>query len=125
MSVGYVAGTERLKPFETAGSNYKTPVADDIWYRVKVGDEMNKEKRKNFADLEAKRLSFVPGPTKYMQQPDWRNNIKGRRGKFLKRERRTFTESVMKREKSNPAPSKYHNKKALKQQEKRPLGTYN
>ena len=65
MSVGYVAGTEKFKPFEMA--HYRTPVADDVWYRIKVGNDMNKVERKNFADLEAKRLSYVPGPSKYIQ----------------------------------------------------------
>ena len=124
MSVGYVTGTERFRPFEAAGSDYNPPIADDIFYRVKTGDDMNKEKRRNFADLEAKRMSFVPGPSKYMTQPDWRKNIKGKRGKFLKKERRTFTESVMKYEKKKPAPSKYYNKEALKEQDPRPLGNY-
>ena len=60
MSVGYVAGTDRFDPFGI--QFYRSPVADDTYYRAKLGNDMNTEKRKNFADLEAKRLSFIPGP---------------------------------------------------------------
>lgn len=42
--------------------------------------------------------------------PKFAEEIAGKRGKFLKRERRTFTESVMLREKKKPAPSKYYDK---------------
>ena len=78
-----------------------------------VGHPTNQEKRKNFADLEAKLLNFIPGP-KYVQHSDWRNNIRGRAGKFLGRARTTFTDEIMDYEKKKPAPSKYDNKEALK-----------
>ena len=120
LSVGYVAGTARDKPF--GHSFYRSPVGDTTFYKVTVGNADNKEKRKNFADLEAKRLSFIPGP-KYMQHDDWRDNIKGRTGKFLANKRKTFTEEIMEYEKKLPAPSKYDNKEALKKLIKTP-GNY-
>ena len=49
---------------------------------------------------------------------DWRENIKGRRGKFLGAPRTTFTESVMKYEKNKPAPNAFDNKEKLKKMEK-------
>ena len=58
-----------------------------------------------------------------MQHSDWRNNIKGRTGTFLKKPRKTFTEEIMEYEKKTPAPSKYDNKEALKKKIKTP-GNY-
>lgn len=111
LSVGVVAGTQRDKPF--GHHFYRTPVADSVFYRISVGNAENKEKRKNFADLEAKRLNYIPGP-KYLSHSDWRENIKGRTGKFLGAKRKTFTEEVMEYEHKLPAPSKFDNKEALK-----------
>ena len=73
LSVGVVAGTTRTDPF---GFDFYQSPKIDCKYRIGVGNSTNNEKRKNFADLEAKRLSFIPGP-KYGQLQDWRNNYKG------------------------------------------------
>lgn len=67
----------------------------------------------NFADLEAKRLNFIPGP-KYVKHSDWRDNIKGRAGKFLQKPRKTFSDEIMEYERKTPAPSKFDNKEQLK-----------
>ena len=120
MSVGFVAGTEKNNPF--VFDFYKSPV-HDTRYRISVGNSVNTRKRENFADLEAKRLNFIPGP-KYVKQPDWRDNIPGRTGKFLCRPRKTFTDEVMEYEKKLPAPSKYDNKEKLKKATKI-CGNYN
>lgn len=53
-----------------------------------------------------------------MKHSDWRENIKGRSGKFLGAARKTFTEVIMEAEKKTPAPSKYDNKEQLKKLEK-------
>ena len=53
LSVGVVAGTAKDKPF--GHEFYRQPVGDTVFYRVALGND-NKEKRKNFADAEAKRL---------------------------------------------------------------------
>ena len=50
---------------------------------------------------------------------DWRKHMTGRRGKFLKKPRETFTEEVFRTEKQKPAPSKYH-----KDNKNRILGVY-
>ena len=52
LSVGKVAGTE-TSPF--VYDFYKSPI-HDIRYKISIGNSLNSEKRKNFADLEAKRL---------------------------------------------------------------------
>ena len=119
LSVGLVAGTKTDKPF--GHQFYKSPIGDTTFYKISVGNADNKEKRKNFADLEAKRLSFIPGPK--IKHSDWRENIKGRTGKFLGRERKTFTDEIMEYEKKLPAPSKFDNKEALKKLIKTP-GNY-
>ena len=59
-----MAGTETFQPFHM--DHYRTPVADDVFYKIRVGDHMNKEKRTNFSDAEAKRLKYVPGPPEYI-----------------------------------------------------------
>ena len=107
LSVGLVAGTAVDKPF--GHDFYRSPVADQVFYKITVGNTNYKEKCKNFADLEAKRLNFIPGP-KYVQHADWRENIKGRTGKFLGAKRKTFTDEVMEYEHKLPAPSKFDNK---------------
>lgn len=94
---------------------------NDTKYKIRNGNE-NKDKLRNFADIEAKRLSFIPGP-KYVAPSDWRENIKGRSGKFLQNKRKTFTDEIMEYEKKLPAPSKYDNKEALKKLQKTP-GNY-
>ena len=114
MSVGLAAGTEKVSPF--GFDFYKSPV-HDARYRISLGNSLNIEKRKNFADLEAKRLHFIPGP-KYVKQPDWRDNIPGRTGKFLVKQRKTMTDEVMEYEKKLPAPSKYDNKEKMKKSQK-------
>jgi len=100
---------------------------NDKMYRISVGNAHNNEKLKNFADLEAKRLEPIPGPNKYYKEKardwDWRDNIKGRTGKFLGRPRHTFTHEIMEYEKKKPAPSKFDNKEALKKLIKTP-GNY-
>ena len=113
LSVGKVAGTE-TKPF--VYDFYKSPI-HDIRYKISIGNSLNSEKRKNFADLEAKRLHFIPGP-KYVKQPDWRDNIPERTGKFLICPRKTFTDEIMEYEKKLPAPSKFDNKEKLKKAQK-------
>ena len=58
-----------------------------------------------------------------MQHSDWRENIKGRTGKFLGADRKTFTDEVMEYENKLPAPSKFDNKEQLKKLIKTP-GNY-
>ena len=82
-----------------------------------MGNAVNKEKLSNFADLHALNLKYIPGP-KYLKHSDWRDNIKGRKGKFLSEARKTFTDRIMEYEKKTPAPSKYDNKEQLKKQQK-------
>ena len=55
------------------GNNLK----EDTKYSIMIGHPCNREKRKNFADLEAKLMDYVPGP-KYLKQPEWKDNIKSR-----------------------------------------------
>lgn len=83
---------------------------------------MNIEKNKNFTDRISNRLNYVPGP-RYVQHSDWRENIRGRTGKFLGRPRTTFTDEIMKFEKTKPAPSTFDNKEKLKKMQKIP-GSY-
>ena len=78
MTVGYVAGTQRNKPFGI--DLYKPPKANHNYRIMSLGK--NEEKRKNFAQTIGESFKWVPGP-KYMPVQDWRENIKGRRGKFL------------------------------------------
>lgn len=119
LSVGLVIGTMKPAPF---GHNfYKSPKADSK-YRISVGNATLTERRKNFADLEAKNVNHIPGP-KYVRHTDWRENIKGNIGKFLKKPRKTFTDEIMEYEKKTPAPSKFDNKEALKKLIKTP-GNY-
>lgn len=73
--------------------------------------------------MEAKNVQHIPGPNKYLKHSDWRDNIKGRRGKFLTGARLTFTDDIIKYESKTPAPSKYDNKEALKKLIKTP-GNY-
>ena len=120
LSVGLAAGTERTQPF--GHSFYHSPKADTK-YRISIGHTSNNEKLKNFADLEAKLLNYIPGP-KYVQHSDWRNNIRGRAGKFLGRPRHTFTDEIMEYEKKKPAPSKYDNKEQLKKKFIKTPGNY-
>ena len=79
LSVGLVAGTDKDEPF--GFDFYRSPKVD-VKYKISTGNADGKDKLRNFADIEAKRLSFIPGP-KYISQADWRENIKGRSGKFL------------------------------------------
>ena len=67
-------------------------------------------------------MDYVPGP-KYLKQPEWKDNIKSRQGKFLMKPRKTFTEEIMEYEKKTPAPSKFDNKEKLKKLIKTP-GNY-
>ena len=106
LSVGVVAGTVKAEPF---GYSFYSPPAADTKYRISVGHASNRDKRKNFADLHAENIKYIPGP-KYLKHSDWRENIRGRTGKFLTNARKTFTDSVMEYEKKTPAPSKYDNK---------------
>lgn len=110
LSVGLVAGTEKNEPF--GHSFYRSPAADTK-YRISIGNATANEKLKNTFDLGAKKLNFIPGP-KYLKHSDWRENIKGRTGKFLGNARKTFTDEIMEYEKKTPAPSKFDNKEALK-----------
>ena len=110
LSVGVVAGTTKDAPF--GHSFYRSPTIDTK-YRIHLGNSVNNEKNKCFVDIVANKLNFVPGP-KYVQQPDWRENIKGRAGKFLGAQRKTFTDEVMKFEKTKPAPNAFDNKEKLK-----------
>jgi len=114
MSVGLVAGTEKNDPF--GHSFYRSPIID-AKYRIAFGHSVNNEKNKNFTDRIKTRLAYVPGP-KYVQHSDWRNNIKGRTGKFLQKERRTFTDEIMKFERNKPAPNTFDTKERLKKLEK-------
>ena len=82
----------------------------------------NKEARKNFAHSAAQAKKWVPGPN--YGQTDWKLNFKGNRGKFLGKQRKTFTDDIMEYEKKLPAPSKYTNMVALKNRERIP-GVYN
>lgn len=67
MSVGYVAGTDRFQPFGM--KHYHAPVIDETWYKVKKipnYDQMpDKKNNRTFTDLISKRLSHVPGPSRY------------------------------------------------------------
>ena len=119
LTVGQLAGTERKNPF--GHQFYRSPKADTK-YNISIGHPCNREKRKNFADLEAKVMDYVPGP-KYLKQPEWKDNIKSRQGKFLCKPRKTFTEDIMDYEKKLPAPSKFDNKEKLKKLIKTP-GNY-
>ena len=118
MSVGYVAGTQREKPF--GFDLYNAPAAD---HKYMLHTMCNfKEKRVNFAEKEGRANSWVPGP-KYMGCQDWRKNIPLKTGCFLKKARTTFTEEVFKEKKALPAPNKYTNFKALEKRNKI-LGQY-
>ena len=83
-----------------------------------MGSAPCKDKLKNFTQRVSDNKSFSHGPNKYIAHSDWRENIKGRRGKFLGAPRTTFTESVMKYEKNKPAPNAFDNKEKLKKMEK-------
>lgn len=120
MSVGYVAGTERDKPF--GFDLYNAPAADHR-YRIETLGK-NDEKRKNFAQTQADSLKWVPGP-KYVEMPNWTQNIKGSRGKFLKKARKTFTDDVIDYEKKLPGPNRYTNMQAMKKNMERIPGVYN
>ena len=110
LSVGVVAGTAKDAPF--GHSFYRSPTRDTK-YRIALGNSINNEKHKSFVEIVANKLNFVPGP-KYVQQQDWRENIRGRAGKFLQAQRKTFTDDVMKFEKTKPAPTAFDNKEKLK-----------
>ena len=114
LSVGNVAGTEKNQPF--GHSFYRSPTRDTK-YRIALGNSVNNEKHKSFVEIVANKLNFVPGP-KYVQHSDWRENIKGRAGKFLGAQRKTFTDDIMKFEKTKPAPNAFDNKEKLKKAEK-------
>jgi hypothetical protein len=114
LSVGVVAGTERNTPFGHA--LYRSPIRDTK-YRIALGNSTNQEKHKSFVEIVANKVNFVPGP-KYVQHSDWRENIKGRTGKFLGAQRKTFTDEVMKFEKTKPAPNAFDNKEKLKKAQK-------
>lgn len=58
-----VAGTLKPSPF---GFDFYTSPKVDHKYKISTGNADNKRRRENFADLEAKRLNFVPGP-KYVK----------------------------------------------------------
>lgn len=105
-----MAGTEKNEPF--GNTYYRSPIRDTK-YRIAFGHSVNVEKNKNFADRVATRLTYVPG-SYYVQHSDWRENIKGRSGKFLQNQRRTFTDEVMKFEKNKPAPNAFDNKEEVK-----------
>lgn len=79
LSVGLVAGTIKNEPF--GHTFYRSPIRDNK-YRIAFGHSVNVEKNKNFTDRFAGRQTFIPG-SKYVQHSDWRENIKGRSGKFL------------------------------------------
>ena len=65
---------------------------------------------------------WVPGPN--YNQTDWKLNFRGNRGKFMLKQRKTFTDDILEYEKKLPAPSKYTNLAALKARERIP-GIYN
>ena len=72
LSVKVVAGTTKDNPFKL--DFYRSPRIDNS-YRITIGGVKYNDKLKNFADLEAKRLSYIPGPNKYLKVSDWRENI--------------------------------------------------
>ena len=113
MSVSLAAGTDKFEPFGIPF--YRSPVADETTaineknYK-KIGKKLRPRaltKPANFADKEAKRLSFIPGP-KYGKMPDWRENVNTQQDFKLMKKRKTFTDDVMEYEKQKPAgPSDY------------------
>lgn len=119
LSVGIVAGTQRTDAF--GFDHYSSPKVD-FRYRIAFGNTVQNTKLKNFTEIHSKNLAHIPGP-KYVQHSDWRQNIKGRTGKFMGAPRTTFTDEIMTYEKKKPAPSKFDNKEALKKKEK-VIGNY-
>lgn len=69
----------RQVPF---GFDFYNPPKVERAYLKGKNYTMDKSKNTNFAELEAKNKSFVPGPA-YNTTYDWSLMIKGNRGKFL------------------------------------------
>ena len=113
--INVMANTARKDKF---GIDFYNNPKEDLFYRISMGHGTNKEALKNFADIQAKKKQFIPGP-KYVQHADWRDNHKFNIGRFLKKPRDTFTDDVMKFEKTKPAFGRYEaddkNRKASNQ----------
>lgn len=65
---------------------------------------MDKQKIKNFAELEAKRKAFIPGPN-YNTTYDWTKMIPSKTGQFQKSQRITLAGEIIKnKDKTTPSP---------------------
>jgi hypothetical protein len=109
MTVGYVAGTQREKPF--GFDLYNAPKADHK-YEMRTMTNWREARRSQAHDYGRAR-SWMPAPSKHSNQPDWRKNIPLKTGCFLKKQRETFTAEVLRVEKPKPGPNKYTNFKQM------------
>ena len=78
--------------------------------------KQDKQKIRNFADIEAKQHAFVPGPI-YNTMTDWSKDFPFGKGKFLKEARTVPEEVSKKKEKCTPSPGAYHPMEAWKNTE--------
>ena len=87
---------------------YNPPKVERAYLQARIV-QIGKAKLPNFAEIEAKRKSFVPGPPNYNTTLDWsKDNIKGNRGRFLKSPRMTIAQEIIKnKDKGTPSPGQY------------------
>lgn len=99
----------------------KSPFGIDLYHVPKVErayllkphqGKIDKEKRINFAENEAKRKQYVPAPSQYNTVSEWNQLIPKQTGKFLKGDRTTIAGEIMKNskklEKTTPSPNLYN-----------------
>lgn len=95
----------RQSPF---GIEYYNPPKIERAYLLKpyLG-RMDRQKVKNFAELEAKNKAYVPGP-QYNTTTDWTKTMPNQTGRFLKSQRITIAGEILKyKDKTTPSPGQY------------------
>jgi hypothetical protein len=106
---------------------YNVPKVERAYLLKPHQGKIDKQKRINFAEHEARRKSYVPSPSQYNTVHEWNQLIPKQTGKFLKGERMTIAGEIIKNskkpEKSTPSPNHY-NISVWKKIDDKALGNY-
>jgi hypothetical protein len=95
----------RQSPF---GIEYYNPPKMERAYLLKPHmGRIDRQKIKNFTEVEAKNKAYIPGP-QYNTTTDWNKVLPNQTGKFLKSQRITLAGEILKyKDKTTPSPGQY------------------
>ena len=111
----------KISPFGI--DNYYPPKMERAYLLKPHMGKFDKNKNRNFSDLEAALHKEVPGPI-YNTTTDWNKQIPFNKGCFLKADRDIPDSILKKKENLTPAPNQYHQLQSWKQFEPHTKGNF-